>query len=121
MAVIVPALSPYNDLVFVARLWSVDPTTGTKAPMLIGTVRAFLTDDPDPSLDPPLTSPIVDVSHIKDEKWLVSFDGDDLTPSVLDALFADATPYLVVETTSDRSVRVIAKLAYVREKFASVA
>ena len=116
----VQAITPYNDLPYSAKLWTVDPATHKKTPYIEDDVRAYLTNDPDPAGSPPDPSlvwacdpPEAGVAT----DYLVNLPGADLTPAALDAVATAGFIYLVVESETTRSIRVVAKLPYQRVRY----
>jgi hypothetical protein len=115
----VQAITPYNDLPYSAKLWTVDVATHKKTPYVEDDVRAYLTDNPDPDNNPPdptLVWPLDPPSGTLTD-YLVSLPGADLTPDALDAVSINQFIYLVVESITTRSIRVVAKLPYARVRY----
>lgn len=116
----VKAITPYNDLPYGAKLWTVDPITRKKTPYVEDDVRAYLTDDPDPDVTPPDVTLVwgCDPPNDVSSEYLVNLPGADLTPTALDAVAvtvgAQKFIYLVIESVGTRSIRVVAKLPYTR-------
>lgn len=119
----VQAITPYNDLPYGAKLWTVDEPTRKKTPYLEDDVRAYLTSDPDPELTPPDPSLVwpCDPPNATSTEYLVNLPGADLIPDSLDAVSvlvgAQRYIFLVVESITTRSIRVVAKLPYNRVRY----
>lgn len=112
-------LYPKNDLAFVATI-KVATDAGVLAPLNTGTGTAFLATSSSSTAtaaDPSLVGEVVYTN--KPGKWLVRFDADLLTPALLASLFANATPYCIVEFEGD--VRAVIELAYLDAKLVAVA
>lgn len=96
-------LSAGNTFALKIRLMTVNEATGETAPLTAATVTARFTAvptgaDPDPTAPRVHESLEVEASHISDGWWLVLFERDTIpTAATLDALFADATPYLWID------------------------
>ena len=116
----VKTITPYNDLPYSAKLWVVDPVTHKKTAYVENDVRAYLTNDPDPELDPPDLTLVWECDPPSDvaADYLVNLRGADMEPDALDAVSivvgAGKFIFLVVESVTTRSIRVVAKLPYSR-------
>lgn len=116
-------ITAYNDLPYAAKLWTVSITTHKRTPYTENDVRAYLTNDPDPEIDPPDPTLVWDCDPPTDEAsdYLVNLPGVDLIPDALDAVSVTIGTtkfiYLVVESVTTRSIRVVAKLPYDRVRY----
>lgn len=112
-------ISPYNDLPYGARLWTVDVVTRKKTPYTEDDVRAYLTGTPDPASDPPDPDLVWDCDPPNDvsSEYLVNLPGDDLTPDKLEAVVVGGKTYLVIESETSRSIRLVAVLTYELNKY----
>jgi hypothetical protein len=119
----VQAITPYNDLPYSAKLWVVDVPTRKKTPYMEDDVRAYLTNDPDPELTPPDPSLVWDCDPPSGTvtDYLVNIPGIDLEPDALDAIAITESGkkfiFLIVESETTRSIRVVAKLPYSRVRY----
>jgi hypothetical protein len=103
-------LAPLNDFVLQATLKEVDATTGQYVPVTSGSVTAFLATSnasDAAAADPSLVATAV---HVKNGRWLITFDAATLTKQLLSTLFASATPYCII--TRSGGFRRYVQLAY---------
>jgi hypothetical protein len=101
-----PIIWPLNDFALKAKLKDIDPATGVVAPLLTGTVTAFLATSNLPTAtaaDPTLS---VTAANLGAGAWLVFFDATVLLPSLLDSLFAATPPYCIIVYPSGLRVAV---------------
>lgn len=116
-------LSPLNDFSLEWKLKTLDMTPGSSTlgkliPLTTGTVSAFLATSNSPTAtaaDPTLT---VVCTHVGSGKWISSWNADVLTPTLLETLFAAATPYAICVAAGD--VRKYAECEYVPAAAAEV-
>lgn len=103
-------LYPLNTFYAKVALRTIDPSTGVETPLTTGTVTAFLSTSyaaNAAAADPALS---VSATHIAKGVWLIAIPGSVLTPTLLDPLFAAATPYLIVQQPG--GIRVYAPVTY---------
>lgn len=111
-------ITPYNDLVYRAELWRVDVPTRTRTRYTENDVRYFLTGTPEATNEPPNAELVwlADPPNATSEDYLVSVPGVKLTPPALEAIKVEEDGveviYLVVESLTSRSNRVVARLRY---------
>lgn len=111
-------LYPLNDFLVKVSLRTVDSVTGIETPLTTGTVTAFLSTGNGPTATAADASLSVSATHIGKGVWLIAIDAAVLTPTLLDPLFASATPYLIVQQTG--GVRVYAAVTYTTSRPAQV-
>lgn len=97
----IPFLNPKNDLAFVVTLRVVDDT-GRYINLSTGTVTAFLSTSADSEAVAADASLVADVIYTgSGGRWLVRFDASLLLPDLLNTLFANAIPYVIVEAANN--------------------
>jgi hypothetical protein len=105
-----PIIWPLNDFALKAKLKDIDSATGIVAPLITGTVTAFLATSNLPTAtaaDPTLS---VTASNLGLGAWLIFFDATILLPSLLDGLFAATPPYCIIVYPS--GIRVAVECSY---------
>jgi hypothetical protein len=111
-------LSPENDLTLLATIKQVNPTTGALEPATTGTTQAFIATSNGPTATEADASLVASGTHTTNGVWLLNFDATTLDFTLLNGLFASATPWLIV--THSSGVRVYAELAYTPARAAAV-
>lgn len=89
-------LYPLNDLALTVKLQDINPATGVKSPLTVGTVTAFLATSDSPTAVAADGTLSMSATHIGSGKWLVFFDATVLTPALLATHFASTPPVLIV-------------------------
>jgi hypothetical protein len=113
-----PIIWPLNDFALKAKLKDIDSATGIVAPLITGTVTAFLATSNLPTAtaaDPTLS---VTASNLGLGAWLIFFDATILLPSLLDGLFAATPPYCIIVYPS--GIRAVVACAYQASRAADV-
>lgn len=121
-------LNPLNKFFRTVVIEDVDDTTGATIPVVSGTLTAFLATSNEPDATAADATLSVTGTHVGVDvpddthpfplgTWLVEIGGNTLTVSLLDSLFTNATPYLIV-IYSDLD-RVYEKLTYQRTRKAA--
>lgn len=105
-----PVINPLNDFALYAKLQKINEQTGVRTALTSGSVTAFLATSDAPTATAADASLVVTPTHVADGKWLIFFDASVLQPALLETLFADTTPVLILQ--HEDGVRVYRTCAY---------
>ena len=115
-------LSPNNPFAVQVGLQDLDPATGTRVPVTAGTVTGFLSTSNAPeatAADPSLSVSATYIGTVANVgMWLVTIASAVLTTALLDPLFLETPPVLIVQKTN--GVRAWAPVVYSRTRAAVV-
>lgn len=121
-------LSPLNNFWATIYIPTVSLTDGVESGLSTGTVTAFLATSGEPDAVAADATLSVACTHVGQASptagqfptgtWLIAFPKSVLTVALLDQLFADTAPYLIVEHST--TMRVETKLKYKRARKADL-
>lgn len=104
------SLYPLNDFAMFAKLKDISSSTGAVSNLTTGTVSFFIATSNAPDAEEADATLSGSATHVSNGKWLVFLDASVLDPTLLDSLFATATPYLILQYSN--GFRVYHELAY---------